>query len=217
MIKPSCAVALAARLHATNGAPRGDDEAAARLRQAAAAIGQETPEILAGPSDTTADAVLVLSLSSPAAILSAILSIAEMLRPCKTTFAASVVPLDEATHGRASESVDAALLASDRAATLATSRIGETDARESRVLVLAPDRDGVLDALLGLIVEAYDAMTERQRQIVSLVRSSDTQQRVAKHLSISRQAVNQSIIAAGWPHLRLAEEAVARRLGSVTI
>jgi hypothetical protein len=217
MIKSSCAVVLAARVHARSGAARNDAETVERLRAAAVAIGEASPEILAGPSDTTADAVLVLPLSSPEAILCAILSIAERMRPGKTTFAASVVPLDEAPQEHAEETVEAALLASDRAATTAASRIAETDARESRVIVFAPGRDGVLDALLDLIVEAYDAMTDRQRQIVSLVRNSDTQQQVAKHLSISRQAVNQSIMAAGWPHLRLAEEAVTRRLGSLPL
>lgn len=217
MTKSSFAVVLAARLHARSGAARNDTEAVERLRAAAVAIGEENPEILAGPSETTPAAVLVLPLSSPGAVLAAILSIAESLRPGKSTFAASIVPLDGASRRGAEESVEAALLASDRAATTAASRIGDTDARESRVLILAPGRDGILDALLDLIVEAYDAMTDRQRQIVSLVRNSDTQQQVAKHLSISRQAVNQSIMAAGWPHLRLAEEAVARRLGSLPL
>jgi len=217
MTKSSCAVVLAVRLHARSGAARNDAEAVDRLRAAAVALGEDTPEILAGPSDTTQDAVLVLPLSSPAAVLGAVLSIAETLRPGKTTFAASIVSMDEASRTGAEETVEAALLASDRAATTAASGIVETDARESRVLVLAPGRDGVLDALLDLIVEAYDAMTERQRQIVSLVRNSETQQQVAKHLSISRQAVNQSVMAAGWPHLRLAEEAVARRLASLPL
>jgi DNA-binding NarL/FixJ family response regulator len=217
MTKSTCAVALAVRVHAGSGAARNDAETVERLRAAAVSIGEETPGILAGPSDTTPGAVLILPLTSPEAILSAILSIAERLRPGKTTFAASVVALDEASPGGSEETVEATLLASDRAATTAASSIGETDARESRVLVLAPGRDGVLDALLDLIVEAYDAMTERQRQIISLVRNSDTQQQVAQHLSISRQAVNQSIMAAGWPHLRLAEEAVARRLGSLPL
>jgi DNA-binding NarL/FixJ family response regulator len=214
MIKSSCAVALAARLHARNGSPRCDAEAVDRLRAAAVVLGQEAPEFLAGPSDTTPDAVLVLPLASPEAILGAILSIADGLRPGKTTFAASVVALDRAAEGGSEETVESTLLASHRAATTAASSIGETDARESRVLVLGPGRDGVLDTLLDLIVEAYDAMTERQRQIISLVRNSDTQQQVAQHLGISRQAVNQSIMAAGWPHLRLAEEAAVRRLGS---
>jgi hypothetical protein len=217
MIKSSCAVVLAARLHARSGAARNDVEAVERLRAAAVAIGDENPEIIAGPSDTTPEAVLVLPLSSPAAVLKAILSIAETLRPGKTTFAAAIVPLEEASQGGTEDTVEATLLASDRAATTAAGRIDETDARESRVLVLAPGRDGVLDALLDLIVEAYDAMTDRQRQIITLVRNSDTQQQVAKHLSISRQAVNQSIMAAGWPHLKLAEEAVTHRLGSLPL
>jgi hypothetical protein len=92
MIKSSCAVALAARLHARNGSPRGDAEAVERLRAAAVALGQKAPEILAGPSDTTRDAVLVLPLASPEAILGAILTIADKMRPGKTTFAASVWP-----------------------------------------------------------------------------------------------------------------------------
>lgn len=217
MIKSGCAIALAARVHARDGAQRNDAEAIERLRETAVAIGRETPDVLAGPSDTTPEAVLVLPLTSPDVILSAVLSIAERLRPAKTTFAASVVPLEVSSRAGPPESVEAALLASDHAATVAATRIGETDPRESRALILTPDGDGVLDALVGLILETYDGMTERQRQIVELVRSSDTQQQVATHLSISRQAVNQSVTAAGWPHLRVAEEAVARRLGSVPV
>jgi hypothetical protein len=217
MSKSSCAVALAARVHSRDGAARNDAEAVERLKAAAVAIARESPDVVAGPSDTSSDAVLILPLSSPRAILGAVLSIAEQLRPVKTTFTASIVALDEGTGSAADDSVEAALLASDRAATLAAARIADTDPRESRVLVLGPERDAVLDALIDMIVETYDAMTRRQRQIVSLVRISDTQQQVAKHLGISRQAVNQSIIAAGWPHLKLAEQAVLSRLGGLPV
>jgi FixJ family two-component response regulator len=66
--------------------------------------------------------------------------------------------------------------------------------------------------MIDLILEAYDGMTERQRQVIALVRESGTQQKVAQHLGVSRQAVNQSLAAARWPHLRRAEEAVVGRI-----
>jgi DNA-binding phage protein len=84
----------------------------------------------------------------------------------------------------------------------------ETDVRESRFLVAGGGRGELVGTLLDLILEAYDAMTQRQRQIVDLVKTSDTQQQVATHLGISRQAVNQSLTAAGWPHIERAETVV---------
>ncbi len=85
-----------------------------------------------------------------------------------------------------------------------------------RAAALSPDDRSVLGALVGLLHAAYDGMTERQRQMISLIRSSDTQQQVARHLSVSRQAVNQSLAAAGWPHLRRAEEAVLVRFAAMS-
>jgi DNA-directed RNA polymerase specialized sigma subunit len=65
-----------------------------------------------------------------------------------------------------------------------------------------------------MVLTSYDAMTERQRQIISLIKESDTQQEVATHLDISRQAVNQSLTAAGWPHLKRAEDAIRQHLSA---
>ncbi len=59
-------------------------------------------------------------------------------------------------------------------------------------------------------------MTERQRLTISLIKKSDTQQQVATHLDVSRQAVNQSLAAAGWPHLQRAEEAVRDHLSALS-
>ena len=65
-----------------------------------------------------------------------------------------------------------------------------------------------------MVLASYDAMTERQRQIISLIKESETQQQVATHLDVSRQAVNQSLAAAGWPHLKRAENAVREHLSA---
>ena len=55
-------------------------------------------------------------------------------------------------------------------------------------------------------------MTDRQRQVVALVRESGSQQAVAQHLNVSRQAVNQSLTSAGWQHLLRAESVARARL-----
>jgi DNA-binding CsgD family transcriptional regulator len=213
MARPTSLVALAARVHARDGTERGDADAKARLRAAGAALTAGAPELSAGPSDVTGDGVLVLALASPEAILQAILTVAEELRPEKTTFCAAILRARPGAERDAPESLETAVLAMDRAAREAVAGVAGTDVRESRTRVLQPDPDPGLEALLDLILEAYDGMTERQRQVISLVRRSSTQQEVAKHLGVSRQAVNQSLAAARWPHLRRAEQAA---LGLVT-
>jgi DNA-binding CsgD family transcriptional regulator len=118
-------------------------------------------------------------------------------------------------HGGASRNpVEASLLAAEAAASLALRDVEETDVREPRVSLLAPGHAPLLAALAGMVLASYDAMTERQRQIISLIKESDTQQEVATHLDISRQAVNQSLTAAGWPHLKRAEDAIRQHLSA---
>ncbi len=216
MTELSAAVALAARGHERDGRILAGPAVRDDLRAAAAAIGESSPEILAGPSDVVHEDVLVLPLASPDAVLPVMLTIAAAMRPAKTTFCAAVMPRDREAAAPAGDSLDGTLLAADHAATEATAGITETDVRDSRALVLTPEPDPMLGALLDIILEAYDSMTDRQRQIVDLVKDSETQQQVATHLGISRQAVNQSLTAARWPHLRQAQEAVLNRLASLT-
>ncbi len=212
MDRSASAVALVARSHARDGSQLSGPETKDRLRSAAATLGQERPGILAGPSTVTQEGELLLTLAAPHAILEAVLRVASALRPTKTTFSAAIAPLVAPEQAVAEPAVDATLLAAESAARTATEGIRETDPRECRVTVAAPKDDRVIGVLIDLILEGYDSMTDRQRQIVRLVRSSDTQQEVATHLDISRQAVNQSLAASGWLHLKCAEEAAAAHL-----
>jgi hypothetical protein len=215
MVRPTSLVALAARVHARNGTERNDADARAILRAAGAALAATAPELVAGPSNVTDDGVLVLALASPEGILAAILSVAEELRPGKTTFCAAIVQGKPGAERDGPEPIETTVLAVDRAATRAVAGVGCADVRDSRALVLAPDPDPTLGAMIDLMLEAYDGMTTRQRQVIALVRQSGTQQKVARHLGVSRQAVNQSLAAARWPHLRRAEEAVLGRIVSL--
>ncbi len=213
MTSMSAAVALAARAYPHSSA--GED-GRDRLRAAAAVLGEARPEILAGPSSVDPDGTLVLVLASPQAILPAVLSIAETLRPVKATFSAAVVPRSPAGETlRREPSVETTVLAAEHAATGAVAGLAETDLREYRVLVTGAGCDPLIGTVLSLILELYDAMTDRQRQVVALVRESGSQQEVAKHLGVTRQAVNQSLSAAHWHHLRHAEEVVLSRLASL--
>lgn len=208
-------VALAARAH-TRASARSDRTAAASaLRAAAAAVGTAVPGALSGPSIVTTEGALLLSVTDPVHVLPVTLHVAEALRPRRTTFCAAVVARDGARAAAAAD-VESALLSAEAASSLALEGLEETDPREQRFILLAPGEDRVLGALVGLLLAAYDGMTERQRQMISLIRSSDTQQQVARHLSVSRQAVNQSLAAAGWPHLRRAEEAVLIRFAAMS-
>lgn len=214
MATGSTAVALAVRVHRRGGAPSGDEPSVRALREAASAVGRRDPDMLSGPSSVSHAGVLLLALSAPGAILEAILAVADELRPLGTTFCAAV----SAGTGQLSEaprnSVEASLMAAEAAASLALRDVEETDIREPRVSLLAPGHAPLLAALAGMVLASYDAMTERQRQIIALIKESDTQQEVATHLDISRQAVNQSLTAAGWPHLKRAEDAIRRHLSA---
>jgi len=207
MDRSESAVALAVRLHARDGTPLTDVRAGNGLREAAAELARTEPELIAGPSSLTHDAVLVIQLCSPGDIVSAALAMTRRLRPSLTTFCSAVVP-------RGSEPVEAGLLASGAASNTCVARIHEADPREARALIVGPEIDGLAGTLLGLLLEAHDSMTDRQRQIVDLMRSSRTQQAVATHLDVSRQAVNQSLTSAGWPYLKRAEEVLAHYLAS---
>jgi hypothetical protein len=209
MHRSMSAVALATRAHARDGRQLNSADAGQQLRAAAAELGRVSPECLAGPSEVTPEGILLLALTSPEAVLQAALTIATEMRPAKTSFCAALIPRETPREADRGEPVETTLLAAGSAAREAATRIMDTDPKECRMLILAPEEDQVLSALIDLTLEAYDAMTDRQRQIVDLVRNSDTQQQVATHLNISRQAVNQSLSASGWLHLKRAEEAAA--------
>jgi len=207
MDRPGFAVALGVRVHARDGAPLTDERAAQELRRAAAAFVGAEPELVAGPSSVTHDAILVIGLTSPEAVVPAALAMTRELRPSPTTFCSAVV-------ARGSDPIEAELLATGAAANTCLARIHETDPREARALIVGPEVDGLAGTLLGLLLEAHDGMTERQRQIVDLMRSSRTQQAVATHLDVSRQAINQSLASAGWPYLKRAEDVLTQYLAS---
>jgi hypothetical protein len=209
MSNSTTAVALAVRVHPGGGPPSGDRGAVIALRDAAATAAARDAGLLSGPSSITPDGVLLLPLSDPGAVLDAILAVADALRPMRATFCGAVGGgggTDGAGH------VESALIATEAASSMALRGIETTDAKERRVCLLTPDPDPVAAALAGMVLASYDGMTERQRQIVALTKDSETQQQVATHLDVTRQAVNQSLSAAGWPHLRRAEEAMRAHL-----
>jgi hypothetical protein len=186
-----------------------------RLRAAATDLGEHALGVLIGPSVVTEDGLLLLSLAAPEAVLAAVQGIAASMRPTRTTFCAVAVPAETGGQTLATLPVDGALIAADTAADRASSSILDTDPRECRVVVYLPNEEPQTGALIDLVLERYDSMTDRQRQIVALIRNSDTQQEVATHLDISRQAVNQSLAASGWLHVRRAEEVIKSHLAGV--
>jgi len=188
------AVALAARLHSTDGGRRDDDDALRLLVGATQAFGAAHPDTLLASSHAPGDGALVLRLRRGSALPDAMLALAASLRPHRPTFCAAIVR--HATDARQGVAAERAVLG-----------LARTDARGPRAIMLVPDEDDVLSSLLDLILEAHDGMTDRQRQVVALVRGSGSQQAVARHLNVSRQAVNQSLAAAGWPHISRAESA----------
>lgn len=229
------AIALAVRLHSRDGAPDRGESSRERLSAAVAAIGERRPELFGGPSDSDQDGRLLCSPSSPECVLELVLELADGLRPWRPTFCASVRPLETSadiqtravrpagfvrepeTHEatRIAPSVDASIVGRSRAAREAAGGLDATDPRQARVAIVGRPGCEPLGALAGMIVESYDAMTERQRQIVRLTKRSETQQQVAKHLDVSRQAVNQSLAAAGWQHLKRAERIAADGLAAL--
>jgi hypothetical protein len=192
-------VVLAAQLHTTDGRRRGDDEALRLLRGAAQAFASGHPETLTGAPSAAAEGVIVLHPAAGSALLDALLALAASLRPHRPTFCGTI----------ARRTPD---IGRSAAVERAVARLADTDARGPRALMLIPDVDSVLGALLDLVLEAHDGMTERQRQVVALVRESGSQQAVAQHLNVSRQAVNQSLTSAGWQHILRAESVARARL-----
>ena len=210
-------VALAVRVHPRGNAASGDEATVRTLREAAAALGRKSPEMLTGPSSVSPEGTLLLALSAPGAILEAILSVADELRPLGTTFCAAATSGAGAHEATSPDRMESSLLAAEAAASLALHGIEETDVRERRVAILAPAYDALASSLADMVLTSYDAMTLRQRQIISLIKESETQQQVATHLAVSRQAVNQSLAAAGWPHLRRAEGVIQEHLSARTL
>ncbi len=228
MARGKSVAVLAVRAWGTEGRERSDRTAVEQLRDAAAALVGSDPQALAGPSEPTPDGALLLPLASPSKALNVILAVADLARPLRTTFAIALAQEPEtsgapapdrtATGGgdagvpREGGGAEPVYLAIEEASRSALSALEATDPRDARILVRRPGDDSVLASLIDLVLEAYDSMTERQKQIIALVKESDTQQQVASHLDISRQAVNQSLAAARWPHLRRASAAIAARL-----
>ncbi len=190
---------LAVRAWGTEGRERSDITAVEQLRDAAAALTGSHPQALAGPSEPTPDGALLLSLASPSEALNVILAISDLARPLRTTFAIALAQEPEMSGAAALSALEA------------------TDPRDARILVHRAGNDFILASLIDLVLLAFDSMTKRQRQIIALVEDSDTQQQVAAHLNISRQAVSQSLAAAHWPHLRRASAAIAASLNEGSV
>jgi hypothetical protein len=211
MATGATAVALAVRVHPRGGAPSGDEASVRALREAAASVGRARPEMLSGPSTVSPEGTLLLALTTPGAVLETVLALADALRPMGTTFCAALAGGSGTSAG---DSVSASLLATEEATSLALKGALETDAKERRVRLLVPDDDAMASSLASMVLACYDAMTARQRHIISLIKESETQQQVATHLDVSRQAVNQSLASAGWPHLRRAENVITEHLSA---
>jgi len=204
---------LAVKSHARAGAGPAAAETLERLRASAEAFGRERPGALTAPPNISSDETMTLSLASPGHALPAMLALADAARPSKTTFGLSIAPA-----GPGGTPADPASIASapgPLAAARARECLEETDPRSGRVVIAGRERRLAVSTLCDLVLEAYDAMTPRQRQIVELAKHSPTQQDVATHLDVSRQAVNQSLAAAGFFHLRAAEQVIARRLAAL--
>ncbi len=225
MMEGKPAAVLAVQAWGTEGRERSDRVAVEQLRDAAAAVALSDPQALAGPSVSSPDGALLLSLASPSEALNVILAVADHTRPLRTTFAVVIAqePVDEDhpatadTPSTRDGDVLLRYLAIEEASASALSALEATDPRDARTLVRRPQNDPVLASLIDLVLLAYDSMTERQRQIIALVKGSDTQQQVAAHLRISRQAVNQSLAAANWSHIRRASAAIVTRLNNESI
>ncbi|MCK4512600.1 hypothetical protein KAW64_12725 [bacterium] len=227
MMRGKPAAVLAVRVWGTEGRERSDSIALKRLRGAAAAVALSDPQALAGPSVSSPDGALLLSLASPSEALNVILAVADHTRPLRTTFAVVLAHEPVSEEGLASDNArsttardgDTLLryLAIEEASASALSTLAATDPRDARTLVRWPHDDSILASLIDLVLLAYDSMTDRQRQIIALVKGSDTQQQVAAHLNVSRQAVNQSLAAANWQHVRRACAAIAARLNEESI
>ena len=199
------AVALAARAHARNGRQRDDSDVRERMEKAARSFVSAHREVCSGPPSSTPDSVLVIPLARASGLVDALLFLDSALAPLRLTFAGALARDGRAAAPRDAGCLDAAVLAEGSAVELALSRLADTDPRTSRVVLLLPEPDPVLSALVCLVLDLRRGMTARQRQVIALVEETGSQQAVAGHLNVSRQAVNQSLAAAGWPALRAAE------------
>ncbi|MBD3366606.1 MAG: hypothetical protein GF405_00360 [Candidatus Eisenbacteria bacterium] len=189
---------LAARLHESAGTPRTDDAARDLLLKG---VRDVVASFIAAPPEPAADGAIVIRADEPEHLLDLVRHISDAVRPEHATFGLAV-----ATGHPAVGSLDRAVVGADAVTTAALTALLATGLRNARVAILAPGRQPLLESLISLMLEFTDRMTERQRQIISLVRSSETQQQVAQHLGVSRQAVNQSLTSAGWQHIRRAED-----------
>jgi len=192
--------ALAIRLHESGGTPRSDAQASATLLEC---VGLVAGARLVAPPEEGNDGAVVLRPDGPESLLELIERTADGLRPARATYGVALAGANAPVA-----SLDRVVVGADAVTTAALTALLATGLRSTRVAILAPARQPLLEALTSLILEFTDRMTDRQRQVIALVRDSRTQQQVAKHLGVSRQAVNQSLTSAGWHHIRHAETAV---------
>jgi hypothetical protein len=80
--------------------------------------------------------------------------------------------------------------------------------KEDRLLLVqgeSPGVDRLLNAVIQLLHREMGRWTERQCEIVRRYRKERRQERVARELGVSQQAVSGSLVSAGWPALLEAE------------
>lgn len=224
----ACSLLVAAQICDPSGVRRADPHALKLLHSAATQLVDRRAALLRAPGAVAPDGVLSLSPLAPDSVVEIVLAVAAATRPEHTTFCVTLSPstageslLRERPQRNAGTSptrdLEAAVLGAHAADASARSGLSETDPRESRISVLGPAAARVIGAALDLLLEAYDSMTDRQRQIIQLVKSSRTQQDVATHLGVSRQAVNQSLASARWPHLDRAARDISSSLAELCL
>lgn len=76
--------------------------------------------------------------------------------------------------------------------------------------------DDILTGFAQILRQARRGMTARQRQVVGLLRTGQTQQKTSIALRISKQAVSDHAIAAGWEAYKLAEQGWTKALELAT-
>ncbi len=219
----TCALLVAAQICDPSGIRRADPAALDLLRRASGELAAHSARLLALPVVVAPDGVLSVTPYAPEGVVDIVLAIAAAARPEHTTFCVTMTMPDDLIRERPEDALartpardlETAVLGAHAADASARAGLSETDHRISRVRVLGPGAVQALAAAIDLLLEAYDSMTERQRQIIQLVKSLRTQQDVATHLGISRQAVNQSLTSARWPHLDSAERHISASLSAL--
>ncbi len=73
-------------------------------------------------------------------------------------------------------------------------------------------QDAILNGLGGLLRQAFMDFTDRQREILALLRSGHTQQDAARLLGVTSQSVSHTAAAAGWTSYRQGERALGEAL-----